>query len=142
MSTLVSTNVVTTNSLQTSSGVKGSYETSNVSGIVDNGRSSTERKLRWKNTPGIRVSLQSQVQEPQIDEYRRLQFDGRRQESTRVTEHKNINQTIEMEKFEDKNTRTDRSVNPRTKNLLDSFIQQMGGAEQSLSSGSHVNISV
>lgn len=143
MSTLLSTDIVSANSLRLSSGVKGSYGTSNVSDdIVDYGERSTERRPRWKNTPGIQVSLQSLEQEPQIDEYRRLQFDGRRKEFTRVTELKNINQTVDVEQFDEGNTRSERSVNPRTNIILDSFIQQMGGAEQSLSSGSTINTSV
>ena len=118
-----------------------SSATSNGNDIIDHADGRAGRKYRWKNTPGIRVSLQALDQEPQIDEYRRLRSDGRRNGSEKVTEN-NINRTIEADQFDKVNNRSERSVNPRSKIILDSFIQQMVGAEQSLSSGSYINTSV
>ncbi len=105
------------------------------SGVGNSGRS-TERRSRWQNTPGIRVSLQSLDQEAQINEYRRLRSDGRRKDQLSGVELENFNRTIEVESL------NKGSVNPRTRIILDRFIQQMGGAEQSLSIGSYINTSV
>ena len=112
---------------------------------VDEAERSTQRKSHWQNMPGIQVTLQSKDQSPQLDEYRQLRSDGRRKDSTKIapdlTGTENINRTIEVEQLEEGSTNP-RSVNPRTKIILDNFIQQMGGAEQYLSSGSYISTSV
>lgn len=97
----------------------------------------TRRKTRQQNGPGIRVTLHSLSKEPQIEEYRGLKFDGRRKGSSKAVENESV---IQMEQF-DQGTR---SVNPRSKIVLDSFIQQMGGAEffPTPSTGINVNTSV
>ncbi len=144
LSTTSVTARVSGNPLQIPNGVNVSHGASGNSSVSDeatkpaDGR--TRRKSSWKNTPGIRVSLQSKEQQPQLEEYRQLRSDGRRKDSTKVAESENIKQTIEAESLEK------RSVTPRAKIILDSFIQQMGGGEQSLSmptsSGSYINTSV
>ena len=136
---------VSENRSRISNEVRVSYGTSDVSGAADQPESSAQRKPRWQHTAGIQVSLQSLDQEPQLDEYRQLRSDGRRKESTKVApevaETGNVHRTIEAEQLEEGSANS-RSVNPRTKTILDNFIQQMGGTEQSLSSGNYINTSV
>ncbi len=119
-----------------SSGISAS--TTIESPLTDHVEPNRQRKLRWQNTPGIQVSLQNH--EPQLDEYRLLRSDGRRKDSTKVAPEtvraENTNRTIEAEQFDK------RSVNPRSKIILDNFIQQMGGAEQLLTRGSYINTSI
>lgn len=99
-----------------------------------------ERRTRWKNTPGIRVSLQSLEQQPDLNAYQQLGSNGRRKESTMdAAPIEHTARIFEAERVDNENVR---SVNPRSRLVLDSFIQQMGGAEQSLSSGSYINTSV
>jgi hypothetical protein len=137
MDNAISTISASVNRSRISKEVHVSHGTSDASDSTDRADRSTQRKSRWQNTPGIRVSLQSLDQQPQLDEYQQLRFDGRRKDSTKVAGAENINRTIEADQFNKK-----RSVSPRSKIILDSFIQQMGGAEQSLSSGSTINTSV
>jgi|GEM_PF-4575248 len=132
ISTSVASVAVTANSIQILNGqLPGDQPNS-----IDKVRHRTERRYRWQNTPGIRVSLQNPDQQPQINEYRRLRSDGRRKNPSSEIESEIFNRTIEARTL-DKG-----SVNPRTKIILDRFIQQMGGAEQSLSIGSYINTSV
>ena len=123
---------VSVRSLQIENEAPTSHATSGNASITGEAQGT----FRWQNSPGIRVSLQSQDLEPQIDEYRRLRSDGCRKDSTMTAEPENIHRIIEAEQF------AERSVNPRTKVILDNFIQQMGGIEQPMSSGSHINTSV
>ncbi len=108
---------------------------------ADNTVSRIQRRSRWQNTPGIRVSLQSLDTEPQIEEYRSLKFDGRRKASTKIVPEMIINpDKFNKGQFAEGSFRT---VNPRSKMVLDDFIQQMGGAAQPADqNGSLVNTSV
>ena len=106
--------------------------------ISNHAENRPERKPRQQNTAGIQVFLQNS-HEPKIEEYRKLRTNGRRQDSTKINEQDRI---IAGQRSVLDNIQTTRSVNPRSKIILDNFIQKMVGAEQSFSTGNYINTSV
>lgn len=87
MANTLSLNV--TNTLSTNSG-RGDHVTSSVrSRQVEHEQeasSSSARRRRWENTPGIRVTLNSLDQDEQVDHYQRLNYQGRRLTSSSEVE--------------------------------------------------------
>lgn len=129
------------NSLSISTGVHRSQRTAfNAASTAERNSDGSARRSRWENTPGIRVSLQSLEQQPEVNDYQQLRSDGRRKEST--MEAAPIDHTERIIEAEQTDKENSRSVNPRSRVILDSFIQQMGGAEQSVSSGNYINTTI
>ncbi len=128
-------------SLSISTGVHRSQQTAfNAASTAEQSSDGSARRSRWENTPGIRVSLQSLEQQPEVNDYQQLRSDGRRKESTmEAAPIEHTGRVIEGEQIDKEHSR---SVNPGSRVILDSFIQQMGGAEQSVSSGSYINTTI
>lgn len=102
-----------------------------------------DRKSRWQNAPGIRVSLQSQILAPGIEEYRQLKSDGRRKiNTTRNKPDQTLNKIVAPDSFRICDQPRKNVARPGSSSVLESFIRQMGAAGQSQLCGSHIDVTV
>lgn len=102
-----------------------------------------DRKSRWQNAPGIRVSLQSHLPSPELDEYRRLSPDGRRKiKTTQNKPDQTLIKTVATDSFSIRDQARKNVARPGSSSVLESFIRQMGATGQSQFCGSHIDVTV